>query len=128
MVANFSFDVDPAQSVVRITLGGFFGAADVASFAEAQAKAYAILPRTGVRHLTLCDISACKIQLQEVVDGFRRLLDDPALMSRRIAFVTGNSPAKMQIRRMVNRDTARAFERLEDAERWLLACETRAAA
>jgi hypothetical protein len=34
----------------------------------------------------------------------------------------------MQIRRLVNRDTARAFERVEDAERWLLACESRAAA
>ncbi len=128
MPANFSIDVDPARSVVRITLGGFFGAADVTSFAQAQIKAYAALPKTAERHLTLCDISACKIQLQEVVDAFRRLLDDPALMSRRIAFVIGNSPAKMQIRRMVNRDTARAFERAEDAERWLLACETRAAA
>ena len=128
MPANFSIDVDAAQAVVRITLSGFFGAADVASFAEAQAKAYARLPRSGARHLTLCDIGACKIQLQEVVDAFRRLLDDPALMSRRIAFVTGNSPAKMQIRRLVNRDTARAFERVEDAERWLLACESRAAA
>jgi hypothetical protein len=128
MPANFSIDVDAAQAVVRITLSGFFGAADVASFAESQAKAYTMLPRSGARHLTLCDIGACKIQLQEVVDAFRRLLDDPALMSRRIAFVTGNSPAKMQIRRLVNRDTARAFERVEDAERWLLACESRAAA
>ena len=120
MIANFSFDIDPAQRVVRIKLGGFFGADEVACFAEAQARAYAALPKGAAKHLTLCDISDCKIQLQEVVDGFRRLLEDPSLMARRIAFVTGNSPAKMQIRRMVNRDTARVFERAEEAECWLL--------
>ena len=120
MRADFTFDIDPAHAVVRIKLGGFFGAAEVACFAAAQAKAYAMLPKTSERHLTLCDISECRIQLQEVVDGFRRLIDDPALMSRRIAFVTGNSPAKMQIRRLATRENARVFDCIADAELWLL--------
>lgn len=121
MIANYSFDIDPAHGIVRIRLGGFFGAVQVAQFAEAQLQAYAALPRGSQRHLTLCDISDCKIQLQEVVDGFRQLLDDPRLMSRKIAFVTGTSPARMQIRRMISRDGARVFEHAHEAELWLLA-------
>jgi hypothetical protein len=120
MIANYSFDIDQSRRIVRIKLGGFFGAGEVARFAEAQARAYASLPHDSERHLTLCDISDCKIQLQEVVDGFRRLIEDPKRMSRRIAFVTGNSPARMQIRRLATRDNARVFDCAVEAELWLL--------
>ncbi len=120
MIANYSFEIDQARRIVRIKIGGFFGAGEVACFAEAQARAYARLPHDSERHLTLCDISDCKIQLQEVVDGFRRLIDDPKRMARRIAFVTGSSPARMQIRRMISRDSARVFECAVEAELWLL--------
>jgi hypothetical protein len=120
MNANYSFHVDPARHVVRIKVGGFFGANDLVCFSQGLTRAYAGLPRAATRHLTLCDISDCKIQLQEVVDGFRRLLEDPQLMSRRIAFVTGTSPARMQIRRLVTRDTARVFDTVDVAEQWLL--------
>lgn len=121
MNANYSFDVDRARCVVRIKLGGFFGTADVACFSAQLERAQRLLPPTRARHVTLCDISECRIQLQEVVDGFRKLLENPQLMSRRIAFVTGASPAKMQIRRLITRDSARAFDTAAAAERWLLA-------
>ena len=117
---KYSITVDPQTAFVRITLDGFFALGDVQEFAIALARAYAGLASGRGHHLTLCDVSECKIQPQEVVEGFRRLLTDRSLMSERLAFVTGASPAKMQIRRLIARDTCRFFEQADAAERWLL--------
>lgn len=118
MTDKFDIAIDSASGVVLLTLTGFLTLEEVADFARRQKASYDCLaPVKG--HLTLCDISACKIQTNEVVEAFRRLLTDPALRSRRIAFVTGNSPARMQVRRLIDRDSARFFENAADAEAWL---------
>ena len=117
---RYSITVDGDAPFVRIKLGGFFALSDVYEFAAAQAMAYEALASSRGRHVTLCDVSDCKIQLQEVVEAFRELLADPALMSLRMAFVTGASPAKMQIRRLIARDSCRFFEDAQTAERWLV--------
>lgn len=117
---KYSIAVDRVAAFVRIKLGGFFTLGDVRDFAVAQASAYDVLASAKGQHVTLCDVSECKIQLQEVVEAFRGLLTDQSLMSERMAFVTGTSPAKMQIRRLIARDSCRFFEDVESAERWLL--------
>ena len=126
---KYVITVDRVAAFVRIRLGGFFTVDDVRDFAAAQARAYAALATARGRHITLCDVSECKIQLQEVVEAFRGLLTDKSLMSERMAFVTGVSPAKMQIRRLIARDTCRFFEDVGSAERWLamIECEDRPA-
>ncbi|MEG3086624.1 hypothetical protein [Sphingomonas sp. PB4P5] len=120
---KYSISVDRLAAFVRIKLGGFFALEDVQEFAAAQRRAYETLASAKGRHVTLCDVSACKIQPQEVVEAFRGLLTDRSLMSARMAFVTGASPAKMQIRRLIARDTCRFFEDEVSAERWLVAIE-----
>ena len=117
---KYAITIDPLSAFVRIKLGGFFALSDVQEFAAALARAYARLASGRGHHLTLCDVSECKIQPQEVVEAFRGLLTDRSLMSERLAFVTGGSPAKMQIRRLIARDTCRFFEQADAAERWLL--------
>jgi hypothetical protein len=116
---KFSISVDPATAFVRIKLSGFFTLDDVSAFAAEQLATYAILAADKGRHRTLCDVSDCKIQLQDVVEAFRQLLTNQDLMSARMAFVTGSSPAKMQIRRLITRDSCRFFETAAEAEQWL---------
>ncbi|HEX8413997.1 MAG TPA: hypothetical protein VF637_08945, partial [Sphingomicrobium sp.] len=96
-------------------VGGLFTLNDVQAFAAEQRAAYAKLGTARGRHRTLCDVSECKIQLQEVFAAFRQLLEDPWLMSERMAFVTGGSPAKMQIRRLISRDSCRFFDGVREA-------------
>lgn len=121
MSAEFHISVDPVRAIVRLTISGFFAVDDVEAFAARQRAAYAQLAYRSGEHLTLCDVSDCKIQTQDVFEAFRTLLADESLMSRRIAFVTGISPAKMQIRRIIDRDDARFFDDLASAEAWLFA-------
>lgn len=128
MTASYLIDVDQRHCLVRMHLAGFFTAADVEGFTRDQQAAYARLGERVGRHLTLVDVSECKIQTQDVVEAFRRLLTDPARMSRRIAFVTGSSPARMQIRRLIARDSAKFFEATSAAEHWLLEGDGAAAA
>jgi hypothetical protein len=120
---KYSISVDRLAAFVRIKLGGFFALEDVQAFAAAQRHAYKMLASAKGRHVTLCDVSDCKIQPQDVVEAFRGLLTDRSLMSKRMAFVTGASPAKMQIRRLIARDTCRFFEDAASAERWLFTIE-----
>lgn len=121
MERSFEISVDRAAGLVRLKVGGLFSLDDVHDFAVAQREAYSRLGRAKGSHRTLCDVSECKIQLQQVVEAFRSLLTDRTLMSERMAFVTGNSPAKMQIRRLISRETCQFFDNAADAERWLLA-------
>lgn len=117
---KFAISVDPVNAFVRIKLSGLLTLQDVADFANAQLAAYARLASVQRKHRTLCDVSDCKIQLQEVVQAFRQLLADERLMSAQMAFVVGNSPARMQIRRLIMRDSCRFFDTVAEAERWLL--------
>lgn len=120
MTPHYSIEVEPRRRLVRIKIDGFFQMRDAATFIAARYAAHAELPhRSPPNHLTLCDVSDCRIQLNGVVEALRPLLSDPDLMSRRLAFVTGASSVRMQIRRLINRETAQAFETIEDAEAWL---------
>ena len=120
MQGRFEISVDRRLGLVRLWIGGLFTLEDLHDFAVAQREAYSRLGAARGSHRTLCDVSDCKIQLQQVVEGFRSLLIDPSLMSARMAFVTGNSPAKMQIRRLISRDSCQFFDNAAEAERWLL--------
>lgn len=115
----FSISVDVTSGTMRLYLQGLLTTADVADFARQQRAASASLRSHGGTCLTLCDVTECKIQAQEVVERFRTLLRHLCLRSRRIAFVTGASPAKMQVRRLIDRDAAGFFETHAEAEAWL---------
>lgn len=124
MNASFSIDADPARDLVRIRTAGFFTSDDLARFAEAWRAAIARLrcPRNG--HLTLVDMRAAGIQTQETVGRWRTMIADPVFRSRRLAFVTGATLARMQVQRAIAGIGAQAFTDEAEAVAWLLADKT----
>lgn len=120
MEATFSIVNDVPHGLMRITLAGFFNADDIARFAAARDRELLALRTRPNDHLTLVDIRAMDIQASESVAAFRRLLDDPRTISRRLAFVVGHSLSTMQIRRAAQGRETCYFEHPDAAEAWLM--------
>ena len=120
MTARFSFQVDPARDLVRITMGGLFTPDDIAAFAEARRAAHCKLRCPANAHVTLNDLRELKIQPQEVVTAFREMLAAPDYRSRRLAFVCGPTLARNQLTRALATRDARCFDDPVSAEAWLL--------
>src|SRR3569623_3220264 len=125
MTARFSFNVDPARDLVRITMGGRFTLDDIAAFAEARHKAHCKLRCPANAHVTLNDLRELKIQPQEVVTAFREMLAAPDYRSRRLAFVCGPTLARNQLTRALATRDARCFDDPVSAEAWLLRGDNR---
>lgn len=107
MQPNFSIKVELDRNLVRIWLGGFFGPDDVTEFVKARDRAHQQLRCGANEHITLVDIRDMAIQPQETVAAFRQALSNPAMASRRLAFVTARSLSQMQIKRAASsRDAA----------------------
>ena len=119
MDATYSFEIDRARSLVRISMSGLFTLADVDGFLRDRREAHAALGCAPNRHLTLNDLRGMKIQHQEVVAAFREMLAAPEYRSRRLAFVAGPTLAKSQLMRALSGRDARCFEDVASAERWL---------
>lgn len=123
MDGHFSFRVDSARSLVRITMSGLFTRADVAAFVAARREAHAELRCAPNEHLTLNDLRGMKIQPQEIVAAFREVLADPRYRSRKLAFVTEPTLARAQLLRALGSRGVHCFDSVEAAEAWLLAEE-----
>ncbi len=128
MTATFSFDVDPARDLVRITMVGFFTPADIIAFRAAQDREHRKLTCAPNQHLTINDITGMKVQSQEMVAAFQAVLANPAHRSRRLAFIVSRTLARSQVMRALNGRQARCFENRAEAEVWLFAPEETAAA
>jgi hypothetical protein len=128
MSPAFEIVADPQRNLLRMALSGFFQPEDVARFAERKRAAHAELRCSPNTHVTLVDVSACKIQTQTVVGAFAALIADPRYRARRTAFVTGSSLATMQVRRLINGAAdMRLYADPVLAEAWLLASQVKAA-
>lgn len=123
MDASFSIDADAARDPIRIRTAGFFTSDDLARFAEAWRAAIARLRCPRNEHLTLVDMRAAGIQTQETVGRWRIMNADPVFRSRRLAFVTGATLARMQLQRTIAGIGAQVFTDEAEAEAWLLADE-----
>src|ERR1700741_3543919 len=121
MDASYSFRVDPALDLVRITMSGMFTPGDIAGFLDARRRAHAELSCAPNRHVTLNDLRGMKIQSQEVVYAFRGMLSAPAFRSRRLAFVAAQTLARSQLLRALDGRDARCFDDVDAAEAWLFA-------
>ena len=118
--AQFSIMVEPALDLVRIEMGGFFSEADIGAFRFALETRMAALTCEPNQHVTLCDVSAMKIQTQDIVTAFSKVVGHATFQSRRLAFVTGSSLARMQTRRLTDRAGVEFFVDAALAEAWLL--------
>jgi hypothetical protein len=118
--ADFSIAVDTQRSLVRIVMSGFFEAEDIARFMHARDVAHRQLLSAPNQHLTLVDIREMQIQAQDSVAAFQRVLANPVMKSRRLAFVVARSLARLQAQRAADRRDAAYFSDPAEAERWLL--------
>ena len=119
MSAEFSIDVEPERDLVRIAMSGFFTPADIADFLDARRKAHLRLRCARNQHLTINDLRGMKIQPQESVAEFQRMLGAPEYRSRRLAFVIGPTLARSQLSRALSGRDARCFQTVVEAEAWL---------
>jgi hypothetical protein len=123
MKAEYSFEVDPRHSLVRIRMAGFFKPSDVAAFLAARRAAHEKLGAAPNAHVTLNDIRGMDIQSHDVVDAFREMLAAPDYRSRRLAFVVANTLARSQAIRALESREARWLTGPAKAEAWVLADE-----
>jgi hypothetical protein len=128
VAAQFSFDVDPACDLLRVTMAGFFLPEDIDAFLAARAAAHARLTCPPNQHLTLTDIRGMEIQTQEGVTEFRRLLADSRFHARKLAFVVDSTLIRGQLARAVATRAVRFFLDVASAETWLFDDADRAAA
>lgn len=120
MFARFSINADVPTSMLRITMSGFYELPDIKRFVSALHVEHAKLRCKKNQHVTLVDIRDMKIQPQGSVEGFQSVLNDPALVSRRIAFVVEPGLARAQIQRAAAGRPAQYFSTIAGAEDWLL--------
>lgn len=121
MQADFTFRVDPARRLVRITIGGFFDEAAVVRYKIARDQAHASLGGSPGEHLTLVDLRSMNVQSQTVVSRFAALLGEGGAQSRRIAFLVDSALKGIQLKRALAGRDAGIFEDEGEATRWLLA-------
>lgn len=123
----FEIGSNARQRLVCLSMGGFFDADGVGRLRNALATEVRRLGTAPGEHLTLCDITAMSIQSQEMVGRFSALVGSPAVRSRRLAFVTGATLARLQARRLTDREGVAFFADVEAATAWLLDEQAQAA-
>ncbi|MBB3175519.1 hypothetical protein FHR90_003375 [Endobacter medicaginis] len=100
-------------------MGGFFDGATIVSMKTERVRVIAALPCPANAHITLCDIRQMKIQSQERVQDFARLVGGDDIRSKRLAFVTGASLARIQAKRLTDRPGVEFFSNPDTALNWL---------
>lgn len=115
------FVVSPEQGakLIRLTMGGFFASATIQQLRAELIRAIASLSCPPNTHVTLCDIRQMDIQSQERVDEFSRLVGSEEIRSRKLAFVTAKSLARLQAKRLTSREGVAFFSDIDAALDWL---------
>lgn len=119
----YTIEIEPERRLVRVVLAGFWSVEEANAFAAEQQAAVRTLGPPYGSHLTLADVRDFAVQKQEVSAAIRDLVLNAAATSSRIAVVGGSGLALLQFRRITQREGARQFDDLDEAERWLLASD-----
>lgn len=128
MTTRYRIDVEP-WGFMRFTLSGFFDHEVFARFVAEREKAFAKLTCAPNAHLTLVDLRRCQLQPQVLAEAFKQLMSESHRRSFRMAFVFGDSPARMQVRRLLTeRNDIGLFTDEASAMGWLTDAGARAAA
>ncbi len=122
MAPRFTITAAPTLNLVTIIIGGFFAQPDIDAFEQARNIAHRELQCGPNQHLTLVDMREMLIQSQEAIGGFQRVLNNHATKSKRIAIVTSQTLARMQVERAAGRRDVQYFSgEPAEARKWLLA-------
>jgi hypothetical protein len=123
MAEKFTFRIDRARGLVRITMHGFYDVQDVPAFLEARRTAHAELGLSRNQHLTLNDLRGMRVQKQEVIEAFQKGLAAPEEKARRLAIVVDAAMARGQASRAIDSADTCYFTDVVEAEAWLCADE-----
>lgn len=121
MDGHYTIRTEPDRDLMRVTMHGFFSLSDVDRYHAAIAAASETLNVPPAQQLMLNDISDMKIQSQEIVAAFQRVMADPRYAGRRVGFVATSSLARAQLSRILGGRAARIFATEAEAEAWLFA-------
>jgi hypothetical protein len=119
MAGQFDIILSPADCLIRLSMSGFFEPAEIQRLTVEMIDAVARLGCAPHQHLTICDIRGMAIQSQDAVGHFSRLVGAEPVRSRKLAFVTAKSLARLQARRLTDRPDVAFFETVDAAEAWL---------
>lgn len=112
--------LEPERLLIRMTLAGFFTLEDVRRFDQERQLAIGKL-RCGInQHFTLCDVSGCELSTPDVAAALQRVIGNPIFRSRKCAMVVRGALARLQAKRVVQRQDIQMFDQIADAEAWLM--------
>lgn len=115
----FHIEGESSDCLIRLTMGGFFDSSTISEMRRDFVRAIVTLPCPANLHVTLCDIRQMEIQSQAIVGEFTQLVGSDDVRSRRLAFVTTKSLARLQARRLTSRDGVEFFTAVDAALEWL---------
>jgi hypothetical protein len=118
---EYRIETDAGRKLVRVKLIGFWDEAVANAFAVDEQAAVRTVARHSGEHLTLADLGEFNLQSQVVVKICQNLIEHAELKSRKLAVVSGDGLARIQIKRILLRDTMRVFSSVPEAEEWLFA-------
>jgi hypothetical protein len=119
MQPTYSITIDPARSLLRMAVSGFFDRPTVERLVLDRNAAVDRLGCGRNRHVTLCDLTQHELSSPEIVAEFRAMVGDPRYASRRLAFIIAGALARLQIRRIAERADVGYFTSIAEAEAWL---------
>ena len=122
----FNITTEPKRWLVRLKFSGQLTLQDVGEFYRQEEAAIKAMGCPLGFHLVIIDATECPLQLQEIVTAFQGTMASPR-RAKRVAVVTGASLARMQARRLLQRDEVAMFDTIADAEEWLFPSQNAAA-
>ena len=122
MNGSATITVDRECRILTFHAEGFFDEEGVTRLAEKKAAALRSLGGRPSDHVSIVDVTKCKIQSQEIVVAFASLIQDRTSASKRLAFVAGpGCLMRMQLRRMKGgEEVSRLFDDVASAKQWLM--------
>ena len=122
----FEIKTSPTDRIIHVRMIGGFTMAGARACAAAKEAAVDRLGPPYDDHTSLVDIRELRIQPQEIFAIFTDFVAATKHKSRRIAIVGGEGTARMQFRRVAERnplrDNMRFFTAVRDARDWLEEC------
>lgn len=121
MPGHWTFSIDRARRLVRMSLSGTFTVADVERMDVARKSAIGSLQGQFNEHIALIDVTGCGPSTPEVAEAIQAAIGNRVFRARRCAMVVPSATIKMQARRVIDRPDMVFCASVAEAEAWLFA-------
>jgi hypothetical protein len=120
----FEIETDRADRIISLRMTGVFTVEEAHACAAAKEYAVDSLGPPYGAHATLLDVRDFRVHPQEIFAVFTNFVQATKHKSRKIAIVGGEGTARMQFRRVAEREPLRQgmrfFTTVGDARKWLV--------